>query len=77
LGDAPDYMAEDAQTAWSELEAYSLSGVLTDSDRFTVEINVFLLAQYRAEVGSLIVKAAQGMVDELELAGRLRNWQAP
>lgn len=47
LGDPPAYMSEAAKSAWRELAAYSLPGVLTGSDRFLVEIAATLLVQSR------------------------------
>ena len=49
LGLCPEYMAEDAQTAWFELESYALKGVLTGSDRFMMEITATLLAEFRRD----------------------------
>lgn len=49
LGDAPGYMSEAAKSAWSELAAYSLPGVLAGSDRFVVEIASTLLAEFRRD----------------------------
>jgi phage terminase small subunit len=48
LGDVPAHMTAEAQTAWLEIETYSLLGVLTGSDRFILEIACELLADFRA-----------------------------
>ncbi len=47
LGTAPEYMSEDAKAVWFELEAFSLPGVLTGSDRLVMEIVSNMVAEYR------------------------------
>lgn len=47
LGNAPDYMAEDAKGCWFELSSYALPGVLTGADRFVMEVAATLLAEFR------------------------------
>lgn len=49
LGTAPEYMRDEAKAIWFELETYSLTGVLTGSDRLVMEIVSNLVADYRAD----------------------------
>lgn len=49
LGNAPDYLASDAQKVWFELEAYALPGVLTGAERVLFEITSNLIAEYRRD----------------------------
>ena len=49
LGLCPEYMAEDAKSAWFELETYALKGVLTGADRVLLEVTATLLSEFRRD----------------------------
>lgn len=49
LGTAPAHLSEDAKVAWFELEALSLPGVLTGSDRIVMELLSNLIVEYRRD----------------------------
>lgn len=49
LGNAPEYMSEDAKAVWFELETYALPGVLTGSDRLLMEVVSTLVAEFRRD----------------------------
>ena len=49
LGNAPEHLSPAAKSAWFELEAYALKGVLTGSDRLIMETTAVLVAQFRKD----------------------------
>ena len=49
LGEAPEYMAEDAKACWFEISSLTIPGVMTGADRFMLEIASSLLAEFRRD----------------------------
>lgn len=47
LGNAPEYMSDDAKAIWFELSTYALPGVLTGADRYIMEVTATLIAEFR------------------------------
>lgn len=47
IGECPDHLDADDQAAWNEIVSQCCPGVLTVSDRITVEITARLLAELR------------------------------
>lgn len=49
LGFAPDEMDKEAQSCWVELSSIALPGVMTQAERWTMEIASDLMSQYRRD----------------------------
>ncbi len=52
LGDAPEYMSEEARACWREISMEAIEGVMTNADRKVLEVTSNLLAQYRRDPDS-------------------------
>jgi hypothetical protein len=68
LGSAPERLTELERQAWDELSAGSLPGVLTASDRLTIELASVLLAEFWTEKANM---AAAKMGQLIGLLARL------